>query len=245
MPARTSLARAVHRTLSQRIPSAPPLPVGSATLALVGPGGSGKTACCAALLDAYRERSTLPAACATIVLGEARSELAVLLSPHILEPTPIAAPPVAEALRHAREEGLLLLDLPALSPADRSSIRALAGAAGDAHAGPRDPRAARHARRQAGRAAAGGPASARCEHARDHPRRRDRSARGRRGGRLRLRPRTRVSARSRTRSRRAASRSTRPTWPTSCCPDLLVGDGARTRDPPVQPTHTPLPRHSR
>jgi flagellar biosynthesis GTPase FlhF len=126
MPARTSLARAVHRTITQRIPSIPPLPVGGATIALVGPGGSGKTACCAALLDAYRERSTLPAACATIVPGAARGELAALLSPTILEPAPIASPQVADALRSAREEGLLLLDLPALSPNDRASIRACA-----------------------------------------------------------------------------------------------------------------------
>ena len=126
MPARTSLARAVHRTISQRIPSAAPLSVGGATIALVGPGGSGKTACCAALLEAYRERSTLPAACATIVPGAARGELAALLSPDILEPTPLAAPQLAQALRDAREEGLLLLDLPALSPNDRAGIRACA-----------------------------------------------------------------------------------------------------------------------
>lgn len=126
MPARTSLARAVHRTIAQRIPSASPLPVGGATIALVGPGGSGKTACCAALLEAYRERSTLPAACATIVPGAARGELAALLSPDILEPTPIATPQLAQALRDAREQGLLLLDLPALSPNDRAGIRACA-----------------------------------------------------------------------------------------------------------------------
>jgi flagellar biosynthesis GTPase FlhF len=130
MPARASLARAVHRTLAQRIPSAAPLPVGSATIALVGPGGSGKTACCAALLEAYRERSTLPAVCATVLAGATRSELEVLLSPHLLEPTPLAAPQVAQALRDAREEGLLLLDLPALSPADRGSIRAVAALLG-------------------------------------------------------------------------------------------------------------------
>ena len=127
MPARSSLASAVHRTLSQRIPWAPPLPVGSATIALVGPGGSGKTACCAALLEAYRERSTLPAACATIVPGATRGELQALIAPHVLEPTPLAAAPVAAALGQAREEGLLLLDLPALSPADRGSIRTLCG----------------------------------------------------------------------------------------------------------------------
>jgi flagellar biosynthesis GTPase FlhF len=126
MPARSSLARAVQRTIAQRIPSIRPLPVGSATIAVVGPGGSGKTACCAALLDAYRERSTLPAACATVLTGEASGELRALLSPAVLEPAPIAAPEVAQALGTARAEGLLLLDLPALSPSDRASIKAVA-----------------------------------------------------------------------------------------------------------------------
>jgi flagellar biosynthesis GTPase FlhF len=126
MPARSSLARAVHRTIAQRIPSIAPLPVGGATIAVVGPGGSGKTACCAALLEAYRERSTLPAACATVLPGGAQGGLEVLFSPTVLEPTAIAAPEVAQALRAAREEGLLLLDLPALSPADRGSIKAIA-----------------------------------------------------------------------------------------------------------------------
>jgi flagellar biosynthesis GTPase FlhF len=104
--------------------------VGNATIALVGPGGSGKTACCAALLEAYRERSTLAAACATVLPGAARGELEVLLSPAVLERTPVAAPQVVQALGAARDEGLLLLDLPALSPADRGSIRAFAALLG-------------------------------------------------------------------------------------------------------------------
>jgi flagellar biosynthesis GTPase FlhF len=126
MPARSSLARAVQRTIAQRIPTIAPLPVGSATIAVVGPGGSGKTACCAALLEAYRERSTLPAACATVLAGEAPGELRALLSPAVLEPTAIAAPEVAQALGAARAEGLLLLDLPAISPTDRGAIKACA-----------------------------------------------------------------------------------------------------------------------
>jgi flagellar biosynthesis GTPase FlhF len=126
MPARSSLARAVQRTIAQRIPTIAPLPVGSVTIAVVGPGGSGKTACCAALLEAYRERSTLPAACATVLAGETPGELRALLSPAVLEPTPIAAPEVTQALRTAHAEGLLLLDLPALSPTDRGSIKAFA-----------------------------------------------------------------------------------------------------------------------
>jgi flagellar biosynthesis GTPase FlhF len=130
MAPRTSLMKAVHLALRQRIPVCPPLPAQSATVAFVGPGGSGKTACCAALLGAYRKRSTLPAACATILAGTAAGELAMLLSPHLLEPTPITDPRAVRALHETREQGLLLLDMPPLSSADRGSIRALAALLG-------------------------------------------------------------------------------------------------------------------
>jgi flagellar biosynthesis protein FlhF len=122
---RLSLARAVRRTLLQWIPACRPLPGAGATIAMVGPGGAGKTACCAALLGSYRRGGPLPAACATIVQGAA-GELAMLLSPHVLEPTPITAADASRALSRAREEGMLLLDMPPLSPADRPAIDALA-----------------------------------------------------------------------------------------------------------------------
>jgi flagellar biosynthesis protein FlhF len=122
---RLSLARAVRRTLLQWIPVCRPLPGAGATIALVGPGGAGKTACCAALLGSYRRGGALPVACATIVQGAA-GELAMLLSPHVLEPTAIADPDASRALCKAREEGILLLDMPPLSPADRPAIDALA-----------------------------------------------------------------------------------------------------------------------
>jgi flagellar biosynthesis GTPase FlhF len=126
MPARCSLARAVQLALAQRIPKAAPLPLAGATIALVGPGGSGKTACCTALLDAYRERSTLPATCATLLAGQTPGELAALIAPHVLTPTPVTDAQLTRTLRHARREGLLLLDLPSLSPTDRGAIRATA-----------------------------------------------------------------------------------------------------------------------
>jgi hypothetical protein len=107
-PSPSPLAHAVRRTLQQRIPACPPLPPGPATIALVGPGGSGKSACCATLLDAYRRRSTLPAACLALVADTGDE--------------------ATQALRNAREEGLLLLDTPPLSPADQASIDALAKA---------------------------------------------------------------------------------------------------------------------
>ncbi|HVR06352.1 MAG TPA: hypothetical protein VMS02_09930 [Solirubrobacteraceae bacterium] len=126
MPARTSLARAVHRALCQRIPAGATLPTTGAAVALAGAGGSGKSACCAALVDAYRARGALPAACATLAAGQAREELLATVAPHVPQPLPMAAPEVGRALRAARTEGLLLLDLPALSPADRGAIRAQA-----------------------------------------------------------------------------------------------------------------------
>jgi flagellar biosynthesis protein FlhF len=126
MPARTSLARAVHVALQQRIPVCRALPAANATIVVVGPGGSGKTACCAALLGAYRKRSALPAACVTIAEGEQRGVLAMLLSPQVPQPLPVGDPQALAALRGAREEGVVLLDTPPVSPVDRQSIRALA-----------------------------------------------------------------------------------------------------------------------
>jgi flagellar biosynthesis GTPase FlhF len=125
MPARTSLLRAVQVALKQRIPTARALPAGNATIAVVGPGGSGKTSCCAALLGAYGKRSALPAACVTIAEGPQRRHLEMLLSPHVLQPVPVDDPQALAALRDAREEGVVLLDTPAVSPGDRPAIRAL------------------------------------------------------------------------------------------------------------------------
>lgn len=105
MPPSTSLAGAVHTSLAQMIPASRPLPAAGAVIAVVGAGGSGKSACCAALVDAYREHSTLPATYLTV-------------SPDIALDEP--------ALREARAEGLLLLDTPTVSGASPSSIDALA-----------------------------------------------------------------------------------------------------------------------
>ncbi len=73
---RTPLGKAVGQALVQRIPVAPtpPLPTQGAAIVLVGPGGSGKTSCCAALLAAYRANSTLRASCATLVRGHGTDE---------------------------------------------------------------------------------------------------------------------------------------------------------------------------
>ncbi|MFI5010698.1 MAG: hypothetical protein ACHQDY_10535, partial [Solirubrobacterales bacterium] len=121
------LERAVRGALAARIPVTPLLSAQGATIAVVGPGGAGKTNCCAALLGAYRRAGTLPASCATIMLESERQQLAMLLSPHVMEPAAIASVRARDALENARRDGLLLLDIPALSPADRQAIGLIAG----------------------------------------------------------------------------------------------------------------------
>jgi hypothetical protein len=129
---RAGLAQAVRVTLAQRIPVAPPLPTKGAAIVMVGAGGTGKTTCCAALLAAYRRSSSLPASCATITrkpagaAGGEPSELQIILSPTILKPSPARSPRALRALRRALSEGLVVIDTPSLSPADRTGVRELA-----------------------------------------------------------------------------------------------------------------------
>lgn len=120
------LAQAVRAALVHRMPVAPPLPTRGAAIAIVGPGGAGKTSCCAALLAAYRRSGSLPASCASLTRGQRRGELDLLLSPHVRTPLPAESPRVASALRDTRGAGLLAIDTPPLSLGDRSGIRALA-----------------------------------------------------------------------------------------------------------------------
>jgi flagellar biosynthesis GTPase FlhF len=127
---RIGFNQAVRSALAERIPVTAPLPARGAAIVLVGPGGAGKTSCCAALLGAYRRGSSLPASCATLVRVAGKAELHVLLSPHIRRPVPIDSSRAARALRKARSEGLLVIDTPPLSPGERSAIRKLASLRG-------------------------------------------------------------------------------------------------------------------
>ncbi|HEX4115556.1 MAG TPA: hypothetical protein VHY18_06750 [Solirubrobacteraceae bacterium] len=123
---RASLNQAVRSALTGRIPVAPPLPARGAAIVLVGPGGAGKTSCCAALLGAYRKGSALPASCATLIKGQASGELQMLLSPYVMKPTSIDSTRAVRALRKTKSEGLLVVDTPPISPGDRSGTRKLA-----------------------------------------------------------------------------------------------------------------------
>jgi flagellar biosynthesis GTPase FlhF len=50
----------------------------------------------------------------------------MILTPHVMKPTPASAPRALRALRRARAEGVAVIDTPRLSPSDRSGIRELA-----------------------------------------------------------------------------------------------------------------------
>lgn len=128
---RLGVSQTVRSALIQRIPLASPLPIQGGTIVLVGPGGAGKTSCCAALLGAYRQSSTLAARCATLLGGPGKGELQMLLSPQIRKPVAVDSARAVRALRGARSEGLLVIDTPPLSPGDRSAIRKLASLLGE------------------------------------------------------------------------------------------------------------------
>jgi flagellar biosynthesis GTPase FlhF len=132
LPPRTSLAHAVQRALAQRIPRVRALPTGNATIAVIGPGGSGKTTFCAALLDAYEKRSTLPALGARIVAHERRGgRLALLADPRGPQSIALEGSQARAALRAAREAGVVVLDTPALSCAEPQSIATLGALLGE------------------------------------------------------------------------------------------------------------------
>ncbi|MGC2373586.1 MAG: hypothetical protein WA484_06905, partial [Solirubrobacteraceae bacterium] len=120
------LTRGVRAALAQRIPVARALPVTGAAIVVVGAGGSGKTSCCAALTRAYRRAGTLPVGYAALTWNDERPGLHMLLSPHVMWPTPVAAQRSLRALRRVRGEGLLVIDTPPLSPVDKAGVRELA-----------------------------------------------------------------------------------------------------------------------
>jgi hypothetical protein len=123
---RAGLVQAVRATLAGRIPVAAPLATKGAVVVVVGAGGAGKTTFCMTLLGAYRRSSSLPASFATLTRAGEQGELRMLLAPHIVKPTPAAAPNALRALRRARSGGMAILDTPSLSPSDRGGTRELA-----------------------------------------------------------------------------------------------------------------------
>ena len=74
MSPQASLRDAVRLVLRLMIPMASELPSRNVAVAVVGPGGSGKSACCAGLLERGRESNSANVACATVSVDRRSGE---------------------------------------------------------------------------------------------------------------------------------------------------------------------------
>ncbi|HEY2216518.1 MAG TPA: hypothetical protein VGH21_03420 [Solirubrobacteraceae bacterium] len=124
-PSQASVAEAVKAVLRRRIVTPTQWAATGVSVAVVGPPGAGKTSFCAALAGAYRERSTLTVACATLLAADDRDEHRLLLSPHLRTPTPAGDQHAVDALARARSEGLLLLDTPSIPSGEKAATARL------------------------------------------------------------------------------------------------------------------------
>ncbi|MCW3016188.1 MAG: hypothetical protein JWO02_3280, partial [Solirubrobacterales bacterium] len=117
----------VRAALAARIPIATPVRgPGGAVIGFVGPAGSGKTRCVARLATAYAKRSALPVACVTLRAADEGAELTALLQdagvPVHVEHDAVAAARRIDALRN---ETIVLLDTPGVSPRAEVELRTL------------------------------------------------------------------------------------------------------------------------
>jgi flagellar biosynthesis protein FlhF len=121
------LRAAVRGALARRIPVAELPPPGGRAIAFVGAGGAGKTRCVAGLASAHAQAGALPVVCLTLAAADDGAELTRLLAPHGVTVEPISTPAAARTrLARAREDALVVLDTPAVSPGDARAIAELA-----------------------------------------------------------------------------------------------------------------------
>lgn len=126
------LRKLVRQALARRVPVAGPPAAGGRSLALIGPGGSGKTLCTARIAAAYASGSDLPVVCIALRPSDGGAELRSLVEPlgvgvTVVESGDEARAHVAGALSHA----LVVVDTPAVSPGDVAEVGRLAA---DLHA---------------------------------------------------------------------------------------------------------------
>jgi flagellar biosynthesis protein FlhF len=117
----------LRAALAARIPVATPVRgPGGAVIGFVGPAGSGKTRCVARLATAYAKRSALPVACVTLRPADGGAELTALLQDAGVtvhaEQDAVAAARRIEALRN---ETIVLVDTPGVSPRAEAELRTL------------------------------------------------------------------------------------------------------------------------
>jgi flagellar biosynthesis protein FlhF len=121
------LKRLVRTALARRIPVQGPRPLGGAALVLAGAGGSGKTLTVARLAAAYAARSDLDVIVVALRPRDGGAELRALLGPVGVEVEVFDTAADAQArIAGAGERALVLVDTPAVSPADAEGVRGLA-----------------------------------------------------------------------------------------------------------------------
>jgi flagellar biosynthesis GTPase FlhF len=123
------LTHAVRHELIARLPTPSPLPAGGGVIALVGPGGSGKTRCVAALAIACARTGSRPVSVAHLGKPARATELAELVRGENVSVIPsMRTHATVRAVSSARERGLVILDTPAASPGEPSSVEVLGDA---------------------------------------------------------------------------------------------------------------------
>jgi flagellar biosynthesis GTPase FlhF len=126
---RIGLRRAVRVALEREVPKVCPPPADGALIALVGPGGSGKTKFAGALAGAYG-RASVPVHSASVEEGP-DGALQLVGATQLAGPTDVRSKQALSALTIARCGGVVVLDTPALSASDSAGVRALGRALAD------------------------------------------------------------------------------------------------------------------
>jgi flagellar biosynthesis GTPase FlhF len=123
------LIHALRHELTGALPAPPPLPSGGGVIAVVGPGGSGKTRCVAALAVACARAGSRPVSVARLGSPARGTELAELVRGENVSVIPaMRTHATVRAVSSARERGLVILDTPAASPGEPSSVDVLGDA---------------------------------------------------------------------------------------------------------------------
>jgi hypothetical protein len=120
------LRAGVRALIAGGIMAPPPLPSSGAAVAFVGPGGSGKSRCTAALAAAYGRASTLQARVVSLGGGPRAADVAGLLADRDVSVELLRGAAAADAVARGRERGLVVIDTDTTSPVDAQGIAALA-----------------------------------------------------------------------------------------------------------------------
>jgi flagellar biosynthesis protein FlhF len=119
------LRAGVRAVIAGGIMAPPPLPSSGAAVAFVGPGGSGKSRCTAALAAAYGRASTLQARVISLGGGPRAADVAGLLADRDVPVELLRGAAAADAIARGREHGLVVVDTDTTSPVDAQGIAAL------------------------------------------------------------------------------------------------------------------------